>query len=225
MPAGLMDRILAKTGPGHRTTQPVMAGAGAMALPMPAWQRPGLMGSVRRWAEPRLMMTVAMAFFSIALTLNLTGVRVTRFRLSSLRPTAVRSYMERQLNMASIPIIRYYDHLRLFYEVQSGMQQLRGDSDSTPQQGSPENQSQPAGSGQSKKKDGGSRVETPHHSGEPARANADSFGGYVDTSFRQRNGRARREEIKEMTLTIRAFRRLQGPTGSRASERSRVWTA
>ena len=76
------------------------------------------MGWVRRFAEPRLMMTAAMAFFSIALTLNLTGVRLNDLRLSNLRPSAVRSFMERRLTMASTPIIRYYDHLRLVYEVQ-----------------------------------------------------------------------------------------------------------
>ena len=64
-------------------------------------------------------------------------------RLSDLRPTAVRSFMERQLTMASVPIIRYYDHLRLVYEVQSRMRELRGDSDETPQQGDQENRRSP----------------------------------------------------------------------------------
>ena len=99
---------------------------GGNVLPMPpAWQRPGFMGRVRRFAEPRLLMTAAMAFFSIALTLNLTGVRLTDLRLSNLRPSAVRSFMERRLTMASTPIIRYYDHLRLVYEVESRMRELR----------------------------------------------------------------------------------------------------
>ena len=71
------------------------------------------------------MMTAAMAFFSIALTLNLTGVRLTDLRLANLRPSAVRSFMERRLTMASTPIIRYYDHLRLVYEVESRMRELR----------------------------------------------------------------------------------------------------
>ena len=46
-------------------------------------------------------------------------------RLSNLRPTAVRSFMERRLTMASTPIIRYYDHLRLVYEVESRMREMR----------------------------------------------------------------------------------------------------
>ena len=83
------------------------------------------MGYIRRFAEPRLMMTAAMAFFSIAMTLNLTGVHLRDLRLSNLRPNAVRAFMERRLTMASTPIIRYYDHMRLVYEVQSTMRELR----------------------------------------------------------------------------------------------------
>ena len=71
------------------------------------------------------MMTAAMAFFSIAMTLNLTGVRLSDLRLSDLRPSTVRSFMERRLTMASTPIIRYYDHLRLVYEVESTMREMR----------------------------------------------------------------------------------------------------
>src|SRR5208282_3559876 len=34
--------------------------------------------------------------------------------------------MERQLTMASVPIVRYYDHLRFVYEVESRVRELRG---------------------------------------------------------------------------------------------------
>ena len=70
-------------------------------------------------------MTAAMAFFSIALTLNLTGVRLSICGSPILRPAAVRSFMERRLTMASVPIVRYYDHLRFVYEVESSMRELR----------------------------------------------------------------------------------------------------
>ncbi len=110
VPAGLLDKILAQTGPGQVGGYGLVT-PGADVLPMPpAWQRPGLIGRVRRFAEPRLLMTAAMAFFSIALTLNLTGVRLSAIRLSDLRPSNLRSFMERRLTMASTPIIRYYDH-------------------------------------------------------------------------------------------------------------------
>jgi hypothetical protein len=189
VPEGLLDRILAQTGPGQAEGYGLIP-AGANVLPMPpAWQRPGFMGRIRRFAEPRLMMTAAMAFFSIALTLNLTGVRVTSLRLSDLRPTAVRSFMERRITMASTPIIRYYDHLRFVYEVESRMREFRrttqGDNDSNQQP----NQPRPAGAGESKqnpsRKDGGSRVDPPQQSGNPAPSDSTDI---FDNSLALKNG-------------------------------------
>ena len=46
--------------------------------------------------DTRLMMTAAMAFFSIALTLNLAGVRLTGLRLADLTPASLESNLTRQ---------------------------------------------------------------------------------------------------------------------------------
>jgi hypothetical protein len=115
------------------------------------------------------MMTAAMAFFSIALTINLTGVKLTEFHVADLKPSSIRAYMERQFTMASSPIIRYYDHLRLVYEVQTRMRELRktpdGDSDQAPAKADPtpgesrQNPSQPPA-----RKDGGSSYDPPQQS-------------------------------------------------------------
>jgi len=185
VPEGLLDKILAATGPGQVAGYGLVAGSDVLPMPQP-WQRPGFMARVRRFAEPRLMMTAAMAFFSIALTLNLTGVRLSDLKLSNLRPTAVRSFMERRLTMASTPLIRYYDHLRLVYEVQARMRELRrtnqveGQGEGT---GSRPQNSQPATPGESRqnppRKDGGSRVDPPQQSGVPADSNSD----YLETAF------------------------------------------
>jgi len=167
VPEGLLDKILAQTGPGHTSEYKLATAGNVVSMPVPAWQRPGMMGRIRRFAEPRLLMTAAMAFFSIALTLNMTGVRLTDFRISNLRPSAVRSFMERRLTMASTPIIRYYDHLRLVYEVESRVKEMRRNSQLQQQQ----NQTQPVAPGESKqnpnRKDGGSRVDPPQQSGTP----------------------------------------------------------
>jgi len=177
VPEGLLDKILAQTGPGHTSEYKLATAGNVVPIAIPAWQRPGMMGRIRRFAEPRLLMTAAMAFFSIALTLNMTGVKLTDIRLSNLRPTAVRSFMERRLTMASTPIIRYYDHLRLVYEVQSRMRELRQNSKQQQQQ-----QTQPVAPGESKqnpnKKDGGSRVDPPQQSGAPSLRDSD----YLETS-------------------------------------------
>ena len=167
VPEGLLDKILAQTGPGHTSEYKLATADNVVPMAIPAWQRPGMMGRIRRFAEPRLLMTAAMAFFSIALTLNMTGVKLTDFRLSNLRPTAVRSFMERRLTMASTPIIRYYDHLRLVYEVESRMREIRQNN-----QGKQQQQTQPVTPGESKqnlnRKDGGSRVDPPQQSGAPS---------------------------------------------------------
>lgn len=176
VPEGLLDRLLAATGPGQVEGYGLVTEGGAgMSMPEP-WQKPGFMGWVRRFAEPRLMMTVAMAFFSIALTLNLTGVKLADLQIENLRPTAVRSFMERRLAMASTPIIRYYDHLRLVYEVESRLRELRQNTQA------PSNQ-QPSGSGESKqapRKDGGSRVDPPQQSVAPTEIEPSD---YLETSL------------------------------------------
>jgi len=189
MPEGLLEKILAQTGAGQVAGFGVLPGqmqpvaAGAMAYPrMQAWQKPGFLGFVRRFAEPRLMMTVAMAFFSIFLTLNLTGVKLKDLKLANLRPQAVRSYMERQIAVASTPIIRYYDHLRLVYEVQTRMKELRRSTESG-QQSAPNGESQQ----QPGRKDGGSRLgngvdprlDAPQQSVTPAYDDVD----YLETSL------------------------------------------
>ena len=182
-PLGLLEKILAKTGPGHPAASgwigdalPVAAGASTVpAFVPPVWQQPGFLARMRTVMQPRLMMTAAMAFFSIALTLNITGfnlanVHVTPLRLADLRPKAVRAYMERQLTMASVPIVRYYDHLRFVYEVQTRVRELRGQAEgggNTQQR--KEEQTKPGETKQNPGgKDGGLRVDPQQEPGNPA---------------------------------------------------------
>jgi hypothetical protein len=160
VPEGLLDRILAHTGPGHHAHLPMPAVAGSRTVPAfmpPEWQQPGFAARMRHALQPRLVMTAAMAFFSIALTLNLAGVRLSTLRLADLRPRLVRSYMERQINMASVPIVRYYDHLRFVYEVESKVRQMRSQSNED------EKQRRPTTPGETKqnpgKNDGGGRLD------------------------------------------------------------------
>jgi hypothetical protein len=223
VPAGLLDRILAQTGPGQVDGFGLVPGL-AHVLPIPpAWQRPGFVGQARRYAEPRLLMTAAMAFFTIALTLNLTGVRLSAVRLADLRPTAVRSFMERRLTMASTPIIRYYDHLRFVYEVESSMRELRRtegeDSDNEKRK-----DAQPNPPGQSKQnpghKEGGSRVDPPQQSVTPAN---NDFDDSLELSLTSPS-----QTFPSQAFQARAFRERAAQSGSLTTaiwERSTQWTA
>ena len=169
VPAGLLDKLLAQTGPGQMAGLGLATPAGNVVPITAVIQRQSLMARMRRFAEPRLLMTAAMAFFSIAVTLNLTGVRVSRLRLSDLKPTSVKMYVQRQFTTASTPIIRYYDHLRFVYEVQSRMRELRRTTQNTEDTQPQKKQSTGPGESQQNptRKDGGSRVDPPQQSGAP----------------------------------------------------------
>lgn len=232
VPAGLVERILAHTGPGHETALPLgspvpmPAGGIPVELLTPKWQKPGFMGFVRRFAEPRLMMTGATAFFSIALTLNMLGVRVTSLRLSDLRPTAMRAFMERQLTMASVPIIRYYDHLRFVYEVESRMRSLRGPSESEDQQNAnpPQNNAQPAG-GESRKNggNGGSRVDPPRRSGTPM--NEPAVEAALDHAKGVQKSLAGEVAISMKQGSTHSGSSISGRLSRETRERSKTWIA
>lgn len=98
--------------------------------------------------QPRLAMTAAMAFFSIALTLNLTGVRISDFRISDLKPSNIM----RSAYQAKARVVRYSDNLRVVYELESRVRDLQRSSDND--NPTPASQSPPAPSDQNQKPSG-----------------------------------------------------------------------
>ncbi len=150
--ASLLERIIAQTS-GAQTSGAQTSGAqtSGQAAPAVLGQPAILPGSVpaapgaanvlafrprlRKFAarfgagagagfEPRLAMTAAMAFFSIALTLNLAGVRLDQLRARDLSPSKVKqSYYE-----ASAEAVRYYDNLRVVRVVESRVEQVQSEN-------------------------------------------------------------------------------------------------
>ncbi len=107
----------------------------AVALGSPALGSSGVLPFRRRagaalwpfgqtFLQPRLAMTAAMAFFSVALTLNLTGVRLDQLRASDLKPSSLR----RSVSQANAHVVRYYDSLRVVYELESRVHDLERSS-------------------------------------------------------------------------------------------------
>jgi hypothetical protein len=146
--AALLQRILATTGPAHDAVpvvQPVVQSNTLLSSPqmVPVAVAPAYTGNVlpfrRRvvnafriesikhtFMQPRLAMTAAMAFFSIALTLNLTGVHLTQLRASDLKPSSLR----RSFYDANARVMRSVDNLRVVYELESRVRDLQRDSES-----------------------------------------------------------------------------------------------
>jgi hypothetical protein len=81
--------------------------------------------------QPRLAMTAAMAFFSIALTLNMTGVRLRDLRASDFTPGGI----SRTVADASASATRSFQNLRVVYQVESRVSELRSDEASNESQG------------------------------------------------------------------------------------------
>jgi hypothetical protein len=130
MPAGLQEKILARTSDRRDSGLAVPP----LAAPArPAWYRRAL-PVARQIFEPRLMMTAAMAFFSIALTLNLTGVRLSEIRPADLRPSRVRASLTRQYYSTNEQVMKYYENLRLVYEMEARVRELRRSTETEPAQ-------------------------------------------------------------------------------------------
>jgi len=130
-PASLVPRILEQTS----GLLPVAATDGSPAI---AGRRPVLPFRQRAWAairqsgigqialQPRLAMTAAMAFFSVALTMDITGTRLQDLSPSNLRP----SNLKRTFYSANARVVHYYENLRVVYELESRVSDLetvRGD--------------------------------------------------------------------------------------------------
>ncbi len=108
------QRLIADTWPIYAYTPPQPP---ANVIPF----RPRLFSPVARMLETRLAMTAAMAFFSIALTLNLTGVRLDQFHASDLRP----SHLSNTWFQATAQAHRSYDNLKVVQVFTSRVESVR----------------------------------------------------------------------------------------------------
>jgi hypothetical protein len=70
--------------------------------------------------DQRLAWTAAMAFFSISLTMSMTGVRLTDLKPDNFRRTVTRQYFA-----TNAKVVRYYENLRVVYEFESRVRELR----------------------------------------------------------------------------------------------------
>jgi hypothetical protein len=109
---------------------PVLAVGAPLGNVIPFRPRPAsifnLQAIGRTLMQPRLAMTAAMAFFSIALTLNLTGVHLNELRASDVKP----SNLKRSFYQADASLVRYYENLRVVYELESRLSDLKQSNDS-----------------------------------------------------------------------------------------------
>jgi anti-sigma factor RsiW len=168
VPAGLLTKILEGTtgaasaewekAPHPATIEP-SRGWGTQNAPAPAWAISSLWNRAvsafrvdgsRMTFQPRLAMTAAMAFFSIALTLNLTGVQLNNLHASDFTPSG----LWHNASDMSASAARSFQNMRVVYRVESRVSELRSDereslnpdrepAESTPQPAAPVQKEEP----------------------------------------------------------------------------------
>jgi hypothetical protein len=90
---------------------------------------------VRPALQPRVAYTVAMAVFSFSIIINAAGVNLRRFTLADLNPRTWVHQANRTGHLLYARAEKFYYDLRVVYEIESRLRQLRQQS---PSQGSSE---------------------------------------------------------------------------------------
>jgi hypothetical protein len=130
-PAGMLQRILAHTSEAEMSRvfprfgevpTPRFAVVPAISFEEKLWNKIAATFSfdaAQAHFQPRMAMTAAMAFFSLALTMNLTGIH-----LSDLRPGAI----QRSVADVRASAARSFQSMKVVYQVESRVNELRDDS-------------------------------------------------------------------------------------------------
>jgi len=76
-------------------------------------------------AQPRFALSLGMAFFSLTLLLNAAGLHLSSLRVSDLRPSAIQQNLSRTFDETSARAVKYYENIRLVYEIESRVREFR----------------------------------------------------------------------------------------------------
>jgi hypothetical protein len=87
--------------------------------------RGGLRPALAGLAHSRFATSFAMAFFSLSLTLTLAGVRISDVRNVDWHPSALRKSVVLGFTHVEAKVTSYYENLRLVYEVQARVRELK----------------------------------------------------------------------------------------------------
>lgn len=83
--------------------------------------RPRMAGLV----HSRFAMSFAMAFFSLSITLTLAGVKISDVKNIDMHPNALRKSVVLGFTQVEAKVTSYYENLRLVYQVQARVRELK----------------------------------------------------------------------------------------------------
>lgn len=140
-PRNLVHNILAAT-----TAEEAKETAPTKSL-KPSWSTrlwQPIRGVMTGATHPRFVTSFAMAFFSLSLTLTLAGVRLKDLARIDWHPSAVGRAVVMRYTQVETKVVQYYKNMRLVYELESTVSELRKSTDSGQQTEQPPQQQQPA---------------------------------------------------------------------------------
>jgi hypothetical protein len=88
-------------------------------------------------------MSFGMAFFSITMLMNVLGIKVSSFKHVDLRPSAI----SREYHEAKGKVVKYYENLRLVYQLEVGVNDLKKVTQPRQEQSQPQQQQPPKNEG------------------------------------------------------------------------------
>ena len=95
----------------------------------PHVKRPGFLAGLASWfrpmLQPRFTMGMAMTILSFSLLGRVTGVEMRQLKPADLQPTAVWAAVEDKAGQTWARVVRYYEGLKIVYEVQTRLRELR----------------------------------------------------------------------------------------------------
>lgn len=132
-PPELIARIL------EQTTGQKLSGVAAFRLRFADWWSRTMRPVLRPVLEPRFALGMAMTVISCSMLLGLAGVDVRRIKMSDLAPVNLVYNAHRGVALAGAHVVKYYENLRVVYEIQTQLQEMRG-----PDQGTGQSEPAPA---------------------------------------------------------------------------------
>jgi hypothetical protein len=156
-PKNLVHNILSATSAAEAAKESAQPEASKVAWIVRLWKpvRGVLAGAI----QPRFATSFSMAFFSLSLTLTLAGVRLKDLAHVDWHPSAVGKAVVLQYTQVESKVVRYYNNMRLVYEIESRVSELKKNS------GSEQNKQQPSQQPKEdkKKKDNNDTSGRPEH--------------------------------------------------------------
>ncbi len=125
-PANLVHNILAATSAAEKTKEKTSAPGMPLGWAVRWWK--AAQGMVRVAMQPRFATSFSMAFFSLSLTLTLAGIKFKDITRVDWHPSSIGKAVMIEYTQVESKVVRYYKNMRLVYEIESRVGELRKNS-------------------------------------------------------------------------------------------------